>query len=197
MNGNKRSRNANFQLLIATAEQLVREKGCRAATLKDIIERSGLSKGAIYHYVKSKDELLGLVLQECIESVNQSFIASLSVKDPKLEEPLQVIAREISHSLHENDVSIRIFIYLLSQMEKPEISAMMRNLYEHIVSTSVSWIEAGQQSGVIPGSLDSRKIAEMFVMFTYGMQVRHSIAPDSISFTPDDYYELMNRTLTP
>lgn len=191
-------RSANFKLLITTAEQLVREKGCRAATLKDIMERSGLSKGAIYHYVRSKDELLGLVLQESFEAVNQQFMAALSESgvNHNPEEPFQVISRELRNMLHENDVSVRIFIYLLSQMDNPDISNRMRDLYENVVSTSVAWIKTGQQCGAIPNHIDPRKIAEMFVMFSYGMQIRHSISPESTSFTLDDFDMFMHHTLS-
>lgn len=190
------ARNANFQLLMTTTEQLVKEKGCREATLKDIMERSGLSKGAIYHYVRSKDELLGLVLQECLVTINESFLTALSQGNPKLEEPLQVIARELRNMLYENDVSVRIFIYLLSQANKPEISVILRNLYENMIKASTSWIESGQQGGVIASSIDSQKTAEMLVMLSYGMQVRYSISPGSSFFTSEDYYEFMLRTLS-
>ena len=59
--------NPSFQNILLTTEELILEKGCRNTTLKDIIERTGLSKGAIYHYVASKDELFGLILKTKIE----------------------------------------------------------------------------------------------------------------------------------
>ncbi|WP_175471903.1 helix-turn-helix domain-containing protein [Paenibacillus naphthalenovorans] len=40
-----------FQFILSTTEQLIKEKGCQQTTLQDIMERTGLSKGAIYHYV--------------------------------------------------------------------------------------------------------------------------------------------------
>ncbi|MEW9701076.1 TetR/AcrR family transcriptional regulator [Paenibacillus sp. SI8] len=66
-------RSASFQQILETAEQLIKEKGCRQTTLQDIIERTGLSKGAIYHYVSGKDELLGLILKSKTELLNAKF----------------------------------------------------------------------------------------------------------------------------
>jgi AcrR family transcriptional regulator len=48
------SKNPSFQLLLTSTEQLIQEKGCKNTTLKDIIEQTGLSKGAIYHYVTAR-----------------------------------------------------------------------------------------------------------------------------------------------
>lgn len=66
------------KLLLDVTRALVQERGCHKMTLNDIIKRTGLSKGAIYHYVKSKDELLALVLQERIEETNDRFFAEVN-----------------------------------------------------------------------------------------------------------------------
>ncbi|WP_245602145.1 TetR/AcrR family transcriptional regulator [Peribacillus kribbensis] len=46
------------------------EIGCKNTTLQEIIKASGLSKGAIYHYVSSKDELFGLIFQNKLQEIN-------------------------------------------------------------------------------------------------------------------------------
>ena len=65
--------NPTFQHILAITEELILEKGCRHTTLKSIIERTGLSKGAIYHYVDSKDELFRLILQSKVTIVQWSI----------------------------------------------------------------------------------------------------------------------------
>jgi AcrR family transcriptional regulator len=44
--------------LLAAAERLIAERGFEAASLSDIASAAGVSKGAVYHYFPSKDELL-------------------------------------------------------------------------------------------------------------------------------------------
>src|SRR5690625_453682 len=66
-------RQQTIQTLLQATKQLIEEKGCDLITLKDIMERSGLSKGAIFHYVKTKDEIYALVLLERLEEINQRF----------------------------------------------------------------------------------------------------------------------------
>ena len=53
-----------LKAVLETTERLAAEIGCQNTTLQEIIKRSGMSKGAIYHYVQSKDELFGLILEE-------------------------------------------------------------------------------------------------------------------------------------
>ncbi len=44
--------------VLASAGEVFAQKGYDAATMQDIMEKSGLSKGAIYHHFKSKEEIM-------------------------------------------------------------------------------------------------------------------------------------------
>lgn len=44
--------------ILTAASQVFAQKGYDAATMQDIMERCGLSKGAIYHHFKSKEEIM-------------------------------------------------------------------------------------------------------------------------------------------
>lgn len=58
-----RTRDEGFNEIIQTAERLFLEKGFEKTTVQDIAERMGVAKGTIYHYFKSKDELVDHLLQ--------------------------------------------------------------------------------------------------------------------------------------
>ncbi|MDD3797416.1 MAG: helix-turn-helix domain containing protein, partial [Lachnospiraceae bacterium] len=47
--------------IISAAAKLFSEKGYDETTMQDIMQISGLSKGAIYHYFKSKQEILDYI----------------------------------------------------------------------------------------------------------------------------------------
>lgn len=46
------------EIIINAAWELFQEKGYEETTLKDIIERSGTSRGAFYHNFRSKEDVL-------------------------------------------------------------------------------------------------------------------------------------------
>lgn len=56
-------------LIIAAAEEELRESGIAGTTLAGVGERVGLSKGALYYYVDSRDALLALVLDDGLQLI--------------------------------------------------------------------------------------------------------------------------------
>ncbi|KAA0564538.1 TetR/AcrR family transcriptional regulator [Rossellomorea aquimaris] len=175
------------QLLLEATKELVREKGCSKMTLNDIIERTGLSKGAIYHYVKSKDELLALVLEERLEDINDRFFAEVNKGKKELKGPLQEIIKKLPSLQDPFDPTNRIFIYLLGQNDQPDVSEVIRRFYEQVIQLSKQWIVAGQKAGVISLSVNADKTAELFILISYGFRMRSAISSDSYAFGPDDF----------
>lgn len=60
--------------ILAAAREVFSQKGYDAATMQDIMEKSGLSKGAIYHHFKSKEEIMQ-ALGDCMFFENNPFEA--------------------------------------------------------------------------------------------------------------------------
>ena len=55
--------------IIAAAAAIFKEKGYQAATTRDIAAAVGIQQATLYYYVKSKEELLYLVVREPIDRV--------------------------------------------------------------------------------------------------------------------------------
>ena len=177
---NSNQLNPSFQLILDTAEQLIKEKGCRQTTLQDIISKSGLSKGAIYHYVSGKDELFGLILKAKMETMNTRFdgvVSEAATKDAVL--PIRFIAEGMALQTDVQSVTSKIFTYLLSQINNPKIEAILQELYDFTLLTATRWIETGQKAGAIPESVDAAKMASIFMVFTYGLRVQNIISKKS------------------
>ncbi|MEK5391373.1 TetR/AcrR family transcriptional regulator [Margalitia sp. FSL K6-0131] len=162
------------RLLLETTKELIQEKGCDSITMKDIMDRSGLSKGAIFHYVKSKDELFVWVLQERLEETNELFMNEVEQGRRSFDEPYQKIFESIE-AYADADVTNNVLMYLLGKEEQPVIAEALKRYYERSVFLSRQWIEAGQRYGVISESVDAGKTAEMFVLLTIGLRVRSTI----------------------
>jgi AcrR family transcriptional regulator len=59
--------------IIAAAAAIFKEKGYQAATTRDIAAAVGIQQATLYYYVKSKEELLYLVVREPIDRLYQQF----------------------------------------------------------------------------------------------------------------------------
>ncbi|RXZ81930.1 TetR/AcrR family transcriptional regulator [Paenibacillaceae bacterium] len=178
------------QLLDATKE-LLREKSCHAITMKDIMEKSELSKGAIFHYVKSKDEIFTWVLQERLEETNQHFLNEVSKYEKTFDGPMQIISNNLAGLEDAHEATNKILVYLLGREDEPAVAEVLHRFYERSVDLSKQWILIGQQHGVIQESVDPNKTAEMFVLLGFGMRVRASLPAFPVSFAARDLSSFM------
>ncbi|SDM50032.1 TetR/AcrR family transcriptional regulator [Sediminibacillus halophilus] len=187
--------NESFQKLINVTEKIISEKGCQKTTLNEIIQRSGLSKGAIYHYVKSKNELFVLVLKHQLEQVDKQFQSSMKEqKEMELGEPLRQTLKSFIHS--KRSVSNQIFFYLVSHQNKPEDQEILEEFQNAFFQHSVKWIKAGQNGGPIPDILDAEKISAFFTILGYGMRVQAMISESEELLAQEDVFQLMRATLS-
>ncbi len=196
MKQEERRRNTR-RLLLDTTIALIAEKGCHLLTMQDIANAAGLSKGAIFHYVRSKDEMFVWVLQEQLEQTNNRFLDEVASGRRTFAEPMKAIADSISSYGESGNVTNKVLLYLLGKEDQPFIAEAVRDYYKKSVQLSQSWIETGQQYGVIPPSVDAAKTADMFVLLTFGMRMRASIPFDGPAFTGTDFTTFITSILQP
>lgn len=55
------------QEIVATARELFQKKDYESTTMRDIMDALGIAKGTIYHYFKSKEELLEAVVKDSVD----------------------------------------------------------------------------------------------------------------------------------
>lgn len=182
------------QLLLDTTKELILEKGCTKTTFSDIMERSGLSKGAIFHYVKSKDELLAMVLQQRLEETDNRFYDEVLRSKRELAGPLNQIISLLPVLENPQDITNQVFMYLLGKSDESAIEEI-RRFYEHMLGMSKKWIVTGQEHGVIPMSVDADKTADLFVLLSFGFRMRGFVSSDAKSFHASDFSAFMVKLL--
>ncbi|GIQ69432.1 TetR/AcrR family transcriptional regulator [Xylanibacillus composti] len=193
MKQEERRQRTTRQLLEST-KALIREKGCHAITMKDIMEESGLSKGSIFHYVKSKDELFVWVLQEQLEQTNDRFIQAVEAQkaQPTFEGPMREIAKGLRELEAADHVANKVFMYLLGKEDDPTVREVLGQFYERSLRFAEQWIASGQAHGVIGEHLDKGKISELFVLLSLGFRIRQSLpSSESGSFAAHDLAAFM------
>ncbi|MBO0962784.1 TetR/AcrR family transcriptional regulator [Neobacillus sp. MM2021_6] len=191
--------NQSFQHILSITEEIILEKGCRNTTLKDIIERSGLSKGAIYHYVESKDELFGLILQSKIEEMNEKFHMNIirSIKEGSSNQGgFSTVGQFFSSRQNANDIGNLILIYLLSQ-DNEKVKKILNNIYKYSKDTGAKWIKMGQDNGVIPANIDAEKMSSLLMTFSYGLRVTQILSTNEKDHVePSEIFKVIIKTLT-
>ncbi|MEJ5260492.1 MAG: TetR/AcrR family transcriptional regulator [Anaerohalosphaeraceae bacterium] len=67
--------------ILTAAGNLFSRHGFCATTLEDILTAAGITKGAFYHYFKSKEDVCTALLEEALESTRRLFL-SLAESNP-------------------------------------------------------------------------------------------------------------------
>lgn len=160
------------KILLDATSALIVESGCAKTTLAQIMKRTGLSKGAIYHYIKSKDELLAKVLEARIHETNDRFFEKMGKNKQKLEDPIDVLSESFEALHHPKNIANQILMYFIGRNDQPEAMNALREFDEWMYEFSKLWIRSGQKNGVISDQIDANQTAELFVLMSSGFRMR-------------------------
>lgn len=182
-----------LRLLLTTTELLIKEKGCSRLTMKDIMERSGISKGGIYHYVESKDELFAMVLQHQLEKLTTQFWEHLEKKERT--ESAWIKALIDFYQQDTGSICGEVLLYLLHRKDQLVARQMIRQYYRHVVKTTYKWIQSGQQAVGFSTLVDEKKMADLFVLISLGQKIRSVVPSAGGYFSTDDFSKLIEGIL--
>ena len=134
------------QRLLNVARTLFAEKGFEGTSVQDVVVAAGVTKGAMYHYFSSKDDLLyeiyGRVLRMQMERLEK-----FASQEGPVEERLDAAAADVVATTVENLASTTIFfrsLHQLSQEKQKEVRRERRRYHQ----TFRAMIIEGQESGV-------------------------------------------------
>ncbi len=118
--------------LLDHARILFAEKGFEGTSVQDVVAAAGVTKGAMYHYFNSKDDLLyeiyGTVLRMQMERL-ETFIA----QEAPVEERLRAASADVVVTALENVESVAVFfrsLHLLSVDKQAEVRRERRRYHE-------------------------------------------------------------------
>jgi AcrR family transcriptional regulator len=143
--------------IIEAAEELFSEKGFRETTMQEISGKAELSKGTIYLYFKSKEELYLSVCTKGVAEFGESLEAAVKGGNDLEGKIKAVYLAYIKHSLEQpaifrvlRDTFIEHVRDNLSKSTIEEISGIIRNWLEY----ESGLIQEGIDSGIIDPDLD-------------------------------------------
>lgn len=134
------------QYILETARKVFVEKGYKNVTMKDIVEACDISRGGLYLYFGSTEELLLAVLQKDAEEIDDVFSESITEEDSAAD-ILTLFLKEQKKELlrKKNNLSMAVYEYAFENKEKND--QMMRRRFEAGVRVLEKLIESGITSG--------------------------------------------------
>ena len=124
---------------------LFNEKGYEKTTIQDIVNALGMSKGAIYHHFKSKDEIIEALSERCYHKDTQMELLRNASDKTGIEKLRAIIYRQI-----QNEEKKQIDTISINLWKNPKIfmSGMAENL-----SVNSQIVERILEEGMADGSI--------------------------------------------
>ena len=152
MSKSKKMSPSKEQEIITVAARLFKEKGYRATTLEDIAAAVGMLKGSLYYYIRSKEELLYLVVRDPIRQAYNKLEEIVTSEAPVKVKIAQAIVNHMT-VFHQHYPHIAVYLHdyhhLMQQLEKTTIETP-----RHYHQLWATLLEQGVATGEVRSDLD-------------------------------------------
>jgi TetR/AcrR family transcriptional regulator, cholesterol catabolism regulator len=184
------------EAILDAALSVFSDLGYTRATLNDVADRLGVTKGCLYHYFESKEQLLMDLVRDRIRAAviaDETILASEGAPRELLRRMLEEIWRRYQEPGH-------IEVAILALTELPKVPEAGRLFYEEIVARSERTfrevLERGRPCDDVPEE-EVRRAAKMIPLMILGaaMGTRLFRSIDPGQFSPEQTGETVKAIL--
>ncbi len=128
--------------IVAAAGRIFREKGYHATSVRDIAESVGLLKGSLYHYIRSKEELLARLFDGLLEDTVRELEAIVT-RDASPDARLGAMVRAYAASVMANHDAVGLYLRESRSLPAAELAKLgarrrrMRGLFTAVIADGV------------------------------------------------------------
>ena len=158
------------------AIEVLAKRGFQATTIQEIADAAGLGKGTIYHYFKTKEEILSAVSHEIFHEMERSLGAALL----RIEGPMERLSALITESLNVTEDVEHLFI-VYSELWLMNIRGGQYNDYMGVIKhlhcdlnmLVATMIDEGKRKGLWAEDTDSDALAAYLIASFDGVVVHY------------------------
>lgn len=128
--------------ILTAAARIFREKGYHGTSIQDIAEAVGLLKGSLYHYIRSKEQLLAKLFEGSLgDTITE--LESIAARDASATERLRDMVRVYAMSVTANLDAVGIYLREWRSLPAPELARVrarrraMRRLFEDVLTEGI------------------------------------------------------------
>ncbi|WP_046470480.1 TetR/AcrR family transcriptional regulator [Allosalinactinospora lopnorensis] len=146
--------------LLTAATRLFAERGVERTSVQELVDTAGVTKGAMYHYFASKEDLLFAVYQRVLAMQMRRLEERAQAGGP-VRERLHEAAADVVRTTVENLDDMVIYfrsLHMLSPERQSEVRGERRQYHERFCEL----IEEGQRQGVFRTDVPSDIVANQY-----------------------------------
>lgn len=152
--------------IIEAAMDVIAERGCDQMTIDDVAKNLGVTKGAVYWYFKSKEELVAAVLNKFRNDIERTSFESFYNR------PLENAFTQIFDRFSLTDDRQRAIFFEMFALaaRNTEVRHATREYYAGLVSTFEDVIRREKKQHFIQTQADPHTLALLLVALYSGLQ---------------------------
>jgi TetR/AcrR family transcriptional regulator, transcriptional repressor for nem operon len=166
--------------ILKTSLLLFLQKSYKDVTMKDIVEKTGLSKGAFYHYFTSKEELFKEITDYFLsmgkidynlfskESFNEFYHQYATLLGQSFKKMIEFV------NVNSNERTAFNFFFIMFEASSrlPDLLKIELDLHKKDVVAWKKIISTARKKGEIESNASDEQIAEMFLCCIDGVSLR-------------------------
>ncbi len=161
----ERERRMRRDMILRASEEVFFEKGLRAATLDDVAERAEVSKGTIYLYFASKEDLYYSLMTRGLSML----LATFEEARPDMSDPKTAL-RQLSDSYLKFSREQSYLFKILAAVDRPVVSGQvsqgvfseLENISDKVLSYVARFVQQGIDAGKFRTDLSSYEAVILF-----------------------------------
>lgn len=152
--------------IIEAAMDVIAERGCDQMTIDDVAKKLGVTKGAVYWYFKSKEELVAAVLKKFQTDIERTTFESFYNR------PIEEVFSQIFERFSLTDDRQRAIFFEMFALaaRNSDVRHATREYYMGLVSTFEEAIRREKKKNFIQTQADPHKLALLMVALYSGLQ---------------------------
>lgn len=125
--------------ILAAAARMFREKGYHGTSVRDIAESVGLLKGSLYHYIRSKEELLARLFEGALEDTVRE-LETIARGEGGSGARLRGMVKAYVASITDNRDAVALYLREWRSLPTPDLGRVrgqrraMRALFEDVIA---------------------------------------------------------------
>ena len=189
----RRRPDARPEELLAAALTVFGEQGYRATTLEEVAKRAGVSKGTVYLYFASKDDLFRAMVEKYVIALLELAEARAREHTGSASTLLESMIRTMWSALSQPEM---VCLTRLIQAELPQFPEIQRYYWEHVIQRHRRLLRAIVERGIAAGEFREEALTmvptmvpSLIVHLNHVRALFGGLDPDAP--TPDEQVELI------
>ncbi|WP_323022263.1 TetR/AcrR family transcriptional regulator [Pararhodobacter sp.] len=176
------SRETTVALIKQATTDLFVERGYQNCTIEAIARQLGMTKGAVYHYYASKDEIIASILDEIEASIFASIEKAGSLDGASAERRLVVFLNaQASYAMHNPKAFCLLVLCLVSFAGTELVVDKVRDIFDRLETIIREIVAEGAAAAEFSAGIDPVSLARSIV----GAYAGNVIAWQRAGFAPE------------